>query len=273
VSQDPKLRQDIIEQFVLEQDQPVSRDEIAFGTGYNANTISRDLRDLVSSRRIFTRLETKDERLLRFGGITRATQAGLFFHSSPVPPRTKREAVSGFVAEVNTSGTRYGSQEVDRRLAKAFVGHSPRWLFTSKSLADAADLQVGTVHTRIRTMADNGFIQRDGTRDGYSRYRVVNRNGLLNFLGVQYEITVATPAPKVETPPVPAPPKQVVGVSQIEAQVHAVLDENAKLREQVAIQRDNIRALQARVEELSKPAEPTVSADTAERLAQWRPSV
>ncbi len=245
-------RRDAIVAFVMDQVHPVSRDEIAFGTGLNAGTISKDMHALLLENRVAGRQETKAERLLRYGGTTRAAAAVLYHSSSPVPERTQRVVVPGFVAECNIGDTRMSRGEVNARLGRVFKNHYSARSFNIEQLVTKSGVLEGTLHQKLRDFEEAGFIEQTGVKNRRRRYRVVNRARLLQHLGVQYELVSPSPTPL----PVPEPqPLAVATSSEPDAVNTAIqllrrLDELPALERNAATMRVELERLETQINEV-----------------------
>jgi len=104
LSQTHVALRDIIEHAVLSFDQPLSVAEVTayvneqLGEKYDKSTIRISLKELVSSGRLISRIETLNERTIRAGGRpANSRQAALYFdgQADEVPARTVLEAVPG----------------------------------------------------------------------------------------------------------------------------------------------------------------------------------
>lgn len=250
------VRRDLIVDLISETVEPVTAYEVAHAIGVEVSTVRKDMHLLLTQKRLFAREETPAERRIRFDGPARASRACLYSTRSPVPPRTSRVAVGGYVAEQASVDRQMTSHEVNARLANVFGRRSDKWRFTSESLSSFSGVTRGTIHARLRGLEQLGFIQHVGWKDGGKQYKVTDKRGVLSSLGVKYSAT-STPPP----PPVPEPQAEMT-VERLQTLALEVLEENKRLRTEVASLREQVVALTT----------PQVDPEVAKALGEWRPS-
>lgn len=260
---DTEVRRELIVLALEGTKQPLVSEEIAFATGLEKSQVRKELKVLVSQKRIAARVETLEERKTRFGGTARASRAGLFSLTSPVPERTEREIVKGFVKELAPQERQMSSHELNRRLGCRINKMGVRSRFTAASLADSSGVALGSLRARIREMEGAGLVEMVGHQGSARQYRIKNKEKLLDML--EFQPTLPEPTAPLATTTVPVPvlvPSPPATLGNPLARIAEVLDENGRLREQNA-------RLQARVAEL----ESAVDTEALQRLAAWTPSV
>lgn len=101
---------DIVFLAIDSSSQPLTAKELGvmlsreFGRDYNDSYVRLALNELIHEGKVFSRVETRDERGMRAGGQkVRALAASLYSTTNPVPTRTLTEAVPG-VRLVDESG-------------------------------------------------------------------------------------------------------------------------------------------------------------------------
>lgn len=97
--QEREARLELMVEMVERLGQPVTAAELAHEFEIHDTTVGYDVRELVKRGKFFKRLETMDERAVRFGEPVATRPSYLYSTVDPVPARTKRIVVDGFVAQ------------------------------------------------------------------------------------------------------------------------------------------------------------------------------
>lgn len=221
--------------------EPLVADEVAFALGVHNSTARSVLEQLLASGRAFSRMETAEERTLRYGGPWRATRAQLYSATRPVPPRTKREVVQGFVMELKSkdapSRRRY---ELDSEVLRILTS-------TFTSVADIVrripgEVSEGSVRITLNRLAEQGKVQAKRKKIGGVGPIRMHYRKTRNYAGTPVQQTVATP-------PAPVPPIPEV-VAPASVPQSALASEIAELVNRLAEQAQSGNSDAERVREL-----------------------
>lgn len=289
------VRRELICQLLAETDQPLVAEEIGYSLSLDVSAVRKELIELEKSGAIFSRNETNEERETRYGAVARAQRAFLWSDKDPVPERTEREAVTGFVREPS-SIIPLGRNEVARRLAQFFKDKSLKYTFTSAQVAEKSGVPAGTVRSRVSKWCEAGIVERIDTSKLNHRYRIIDKPAMFKELREEHllvkkeEPVAVDPTPVPVAPPVPAPP--AAGFDLL-SRAGEILDENVRLREALTETRTALEEARAGCQRLQRQADtaavlkaendqlraeleelknrPAVDAETARRLAEWQP--
>lgn len=207
---------------VKEMKEPATVEEIVKAlakAGYNAeqSTVRMDLNYLMDQGLVFTRVETREERTMRAGGMPqKAQRARLFWPKENVPTRTLREVVPGFVVVNKPSGS--PDRKARYKIAVALRGLIRRAPFSANELADSTDVAVGTIRHYLTEYAKEGLINQVDVPKGKSGLQKFYRVSRQHEMAIRELARVAqeklnkangngravtptpAPAPAVETP-------------------------------------------------------------------------
>lgn len=222
--------------------QPLISLEIAHATGIEKTSVRRLLNEMVADNVVARRRETVEERTLRFGATPRAVAGWLYAVVEPVPARTVREVVPGYVAVTTFTGPRLSGKELRLRLAKTLFSKPASFEFTGRKLAECARVKPDSIHNYIRSWVENGWIVSTNGKSRNTTYRVVNHTPLLESLGLdvnQPQLPTPEPEPrrrraKKQAEPAPAESTEPEGEFVPLAEVEVLLQENEELRARVA---------------------------------------
>lgn len=256
-------RRELVVEWLADAPEPVVAEEVAAAMDMNIHTIRNDLTALVEAGAIFSREETADERVLRYGGVAFARRSRLFWKSPTIPPRVSRIVVDGITHEPSTRTPALNGAEINRRLWVRLKRKGPSSRFTMKELADAANVHPETVRSRFRTMTKRNLVAGAGHKGGARVFKIVDKEGIREYLEQPpVEVlaeTVVTP------PPLPAQDAPVeMSVEEALSRAIAVVAENVELR------REN-EELRQRIEDLTRPVPPAVDPQVLEALSSWQP--
>ena len=181
--------------------QPLTAHELAHYAGCSESTARKTMDyEVVPEGKAFSRVETGEDRATRFGGVTRASRAKLYSLKNPVPARTQREAIPGFVAELATT------EQVRRKGANAFAVYNAlsarRWE-QAVAIGRRAGVPNGSVSGALRQLHAEGRAERTT--------RVVQGRPLYSWR----RVSGSTPPPfKGEIPPKAPKPKPELWVGR-----------------------------------------------------------
>lgn len=191
------------------------------GFNHEVSTIRGDLNGMLDSGVVFARIETREERTMRSGGVPqKAQRARLFWPKDPVPARTLREVVPGFVVVAQQSTTA-PDRKARWKATKAVARQIRRAPFSALELAELSGVAIGTMRHYLHDFAEEGLIGEVPTPDGKSAmqkyYRVARtREDDLRQLGKLADSKLAKngngngngvhPVPVAPVPPAPPAP-------------------------------------------------------------------
>jgi hypothetical protein len=118
------------------------------------STVRTIVRDLVQTGLIHGRVETKEERFLRSGGKPRATAGTLYSARNPVPERTTREVVPGYVLDMSRAPRGSKSKrmpQADRinAVMETMLQYSPDKVWRAKELSASSGVREKDVKRRV----------------------------------------------------------------------------------------------------------------------------
>lgn len=163
-TEEHNLLLELTQEFLTNLPQPVVAAEVAHVFDISSGSARDCLNELVKAGKLFAREETTEERRIRFGGPARAMHAQLYSGVNPVPPRTERIAVDGYLNELIPVPKQDSTADIDDRLYIALRSYIRHGSFTPRELAAKADVAQGTIHSKIKKLSDEGLIVPGGRK-------------------------------------------------------------------------------------------------------------
>jgi hypothetical protein len=263
---------ELISDYQKQFGEPLESREIAHATSIEISSVRKELKALVETGKLYSRIETIEERKARYGGEQpRAMPSTLYSTRKQVPERKTWELVPGVKRTAQNNVTTLSSAEVEWRLARLFAKLGAKAKVDSQCVTEKARIPLNTVRSRLRVLCEEGYLKQAGFKNQRQQYQVLDKEKLLERLNYRNqdepmpkpdEPVIQPPAPPQPAEPTPTLQPHSDGPPSLEEKIVAVLDDNERLRQRVA-------ELEAYVEELTRP---NVSADVAARLMEWTPS-
>lgn len=167
-----KVMAEMVCEFISREanNEPITAIEMAHLLDIHPTTGRMLGRELRENGKLFTRPETMDERELRFGERVRAMPSLLYSHINPVPPRTKREVVKGYVAVFNAPvSISRDKGSLEKRVLKAV--HT-RWQPVKEIAARVENISDPNTRAVLKRLIDKGLVQETKTYSGASGRRI-----------------------------------------------------------------------------------------------------
>lgn len=157
---------------VATNSQPLVAQEVAAELGISSGSARDMLHELEAAGRIFSRSETADERHLRAGGSIKAIPALLYSTVEPVPPRTIRRAVEGYLLTPSPTQSHANSKQLDYEFFDAIRSYIRNGTFTVADIAKRVNASSEAVRSRLRSLLDEKLVHEAGHLSGCTLYRV-----------------------------------------------------------------------------------------------------
>lgn len=265
-------RREIILEMLNEYQQPLVVDEIThllFDS--DVSTIRKDLQFLVANGKVFSRRETAEERMTRFGGEKAyARKALLYSTTDPVPTRTARAVVDGYVAERADRVRAMRTPEINNRLYCKLSKMGSRARFTVQDLSGKTGVQREATRSRVVGLVEAGALKQSGYKDGARVFRVVDQDKLKAALHPD------------ETLPERPEPQPHPELSLLE-RAGEILEDNKRLRDRVNKLKHELGARNAEVDtlrqqiaqleqQLADATKPAMDPELVEQMMSWTPS-